>query len=142
MPDLQDEVFGALKWNERFSRYESETPEPNAECLRIKVTIKDEDTTTALRRARAMHDTIRQREPEYREAAREKLLDLHDDNDEDGDTLDAEAFLTRLHAASLHIHVPGGSRIYYGGGGGFLEGHQIVVVLAEDCNIRSVTIEG
>src|SRR5262249_13404636 len=112
MPDLHDEVFGALKWNERFSRYENETPEPNPKEIRVRVTIKEADTTTAIRSARAMYDTIRQQEPEYRQAAKEKLLDLHDDNAEDPDTLDAERFLTRLHAASLVIQVPGGARVY------------------------------
>jgi hypothetical protein len=141
MPDLQDAVFGALKWNERFSWYEAEMPQADGKEVRVRVTIKDADTTTAIRRARAMYDVIRQHEPAYREAAKQKLLDLHGDSDDDEDTLDAEAFLTRVHPASLVIQVPGGARVYYDSGG-FLEGHQVVVVLAENSSIRTVTIEG
>jgi hypothetical protein len=123
---VQEEVLGRLTWDNRFCCWSGEVDLFPGHRVVISVSQEDTELLEALRRARGTLERIREEEVGLRHAAAEELLDLHNEEWNEGAPIDAMEFVRRMRLESIVFFPDGEADLFYQDGDLF-EGHPIVV---------------
>src|SRR5262249_26778923 len=109
--------------------------------VNIAVSPEDADLATALKAARRAWDEIREEEIDLRRSAADELLDLHNQEWNDGLPIDAEEFSERMTLESITFFPDGGADLFYHDGGLF-GGNTIILGVLADGSFGGATIAG
>src|SRR6266446_1808026 len=139
---IQDEVFGALRFDERARSYEATMLFAPGHSIMVTIDSMGIAPAEALKKAREIYSTVVRREHQYRRASASQLLNLYNGSWRDGEALDINGLTRRLSFSSISISpLELGATLYYADGGLFA-GHFIEVFLDTDLSFSNAQLAG
>jgi len=139
---IQDEVFGALRFDERARSYETTLQFTPEHSITVTIDSMGIAANEALKKAREIYNTMVRREHEYRRAAASRLLDLYNKSWRDGEALDTDGFMRRLSVSSISIAPLDLAATLYYADGGLFAGHLIEVFLDTGFSFSNAQLVG
>jgi hypothetical protein len=141
LPSIHEEVLGRLTWDAEFACWSGETELVPGQPVGLFVSQGDAGLPAALRSARGTLELLRLNEADLRRRAAEELLDLHNEEWNDGLSITQEEFVERMTLESIAFFPDGGAELCYHDSGLF-EGHAILLRVGADGAFDGATLAG
>lgn len=142
---IHDEALGTLTWNSRLDWWETQAEWAPGRCVGVSISVEDDAADTAptaeIAHTRRVLNSLPELEPEARQLAADELLEIYNEEWNEGDPLSAEEFVTRLTLEDVGIAADGSAELFYQDGGLFA-GHTVLVSLDTDGNLDDADIAG
>lgn len=136
--DVEDDVFGKLTMDERFKTWDGQLT-VGEQVLRLEVyALENGEVLPIMRQGFAV---CQARGFDYRAEAAGELLELYNDNWNEGEPIDAVAFASRLMLENVVVERDGSVTLWYDDGDLFA-GHVIFVVVEPDGTVSRAEIAG
>jgi hypothetical protein len=127
MTDIQtDSQLGDLRWDCRFNWWEGLLRLPDGESFRLYIESRSENDRSLTDEARFTASKIVKSDQEIRRFAAARLLGVHNESWNEGDSILEEDFIERMDPDGITIFKNGNAEIGYSDDGMFL-GHYIEV---------------
>ena len=147
MPErtIHDETLGTLTWNSRLDWWEGQAEWAPGRRVGVSLSVEDDDPdaapTAAIAHAGRVLNSLAELEPEARQLAADELLEIYNEEWNDGDPLSPDEFVTRLTLEDIGLAADGSAELFYQDGGLFA-GHTVLVSLDEAGNLDDADIAG
>lgn len=140
MKRLNDDVLGALVWNDRTDAWECSPQLASGHRVEISLIPLTSDLTPIINRARSFVQRFSEEDARLRKAAAQTLLDTHNESWNDGDKIGEETFTRRMWLNGVFFWDDRAEAYYFDGG--LFGGHMIVVPCNDDGTIEDAYIAG
>jgi hypothetical protein len=137
---IQDEFFGALRWNDLVAWYESKIQIPDGREIEVSIKVGDDGPRASVEQARRDFPSVLANETSYREQTAAALLGTHNDHWNEGERIDIDGFMARMTLESIVFYVIY-TELWYDDGDLFW-GHSIVANLDSELRFTNATFEG
>lgn len=143
---IRDDMLGALVWNSDLDWWEGRVDMLPGHSVSISLTVEDdEDSATdidaLIQHGRRIVAFIREHEPEARLVAADELLDIYNQEWNDGKPLDEEEFMDRLAIDDVNVADDGSAELFYKDDDLFA-GHTVVVTIDTAGNFADADVAG
>jgi hypothetical protein len=130
-PAIHEEVLGRLAWDPGRGGWSGQTELFPGQMVQLTL-FQEGELASALQAARVTLDRVGEGEPDLRRAAAAELLDIHNEEWNDGPVpIGHEEFARRLELRSITFFPEGDAELAFDDGGLF-EGHTVVVTVGAD----------
>lgn len=145
-PTREDDVFGLVKWEQRLERWEAEMEFPADRFVSFCISpwmwrrrpfwlwrwlYQPELPIELLERSREIAMNLPSLDTDWRETITSGLLSTYNDNWNEGTTIDADAFQSKLSLSSVYLDDRRFATVYYYDGGLFLN-HSVALDIDPD----------
>lgn len=142
---VHDEVLGKLTWNSDFDWWEGDVDLSPNHSISISLTVdsgdEKSDIDSLIRHGRRIVAFIREHEPEARLVAAEELLDIYNQEWNDGKPLTEQEFIDRLTLDDINIAADGNAELFYKDDDLFA-GHTVLVTVDAAGNFADADVAG
>ncbi len=138
---IEDELLGRLIWEPRFEWWRGDVEIFPGHEIGVSFRGEEAEVEEGIARARRTYEFIRRSEERLRRYAARGLLDIYNEEWNDGDALGEDEFIAQMSTESISFHSDGDAEVYYGEGGLFF-GHMIVVSVGSNLEIMDADIAG
>ncbi|MBI3921676.1 MAG: DUF2262 domain-containing protein [Armatimonadetes bacterium] len=140
---MNDRDLGALTWNDGLDWWEGSLRLSSEAPFHLYILAREGKTSdrAITADARRTIERLRHREADCRRYAAEELLDVHNAEWSDGNTISGEEFVRRLTPDSIEVHETGYAEIHFGDGELFW-GHGVGVRVGPDGSFQEAVVEG
>lgn len=138
---IDDEVLGRLVWEPALERWEGEIELPPGHEIHVSFTGAAAEAEEGLARARRAYEFIGPSQEHLRRAAARRLLDVYNDEWNEGDEIGEDGFIARMTLEAISFFASGDAEVFYDDGGLF-RGHTVLVSIGSGGEITDADIAG
>lgn len=139
--EIGDYLFGNLIWDNELDWWTGNAEINSGQLVDIAIEMADDNYNQISESVRTNFIQIREQETYFRLASASVLLDVYNNIWKEGECIDGEAFIKRIHLESIVFHCDGRISLYYNDGDLF-GGHSILVSLSDRGNFIDAVIAG
>lgn len=138
---IEDELLGRLIRESRLEWWRGEVEISPGHEVSVSFRGEEAGVEEGVARARRTYEFIRGSEERIRRYAARGLLEIYNQEWNDGDALGEDEFIAEMSMEGISFHADGDAEVYYDEGGLFF-GHTIVVSVGPNLEITDTDIAG